>query len=170
MSEPVRIVPYDPVWPGMFEEERAVLEDAIGSWVTDGIHHVGSTAVPGLSAKPVIDILVGVEGLEESLLSFERLVALDYLYSPYRHEEMHWFVKPDPDERTHQLHLVPADSPRFRMELRFRDVLRGDDALAGEYAGLKHDLAEQFEHDREAYTEAKTAFVTRVLLGGQLGR
>ncbi|MBA2506871.1 MAG: GrpB family protein [Thermoleophilaceae bacterium] len=166
MTEPVRIVAYDAAWPERFEEERAALEEAIGPWVTGGVHHVGSTAVPGLAAKPVIDILVGVEGLEESLLSFERLVALDYLYSPYRHEEMHWFVKPDPNHRTHQLHLVPTDSPRFRMELRFRDVLRGDPALAGEYAALKAELAERFENDREGYTKAKTAFVTRVLLGG----
>jgi len=166
VTEPVQIVPYDSSWPAQFEKERAVLEDAIGPWVSGGIHHVGSTAVPGLSAKPVIDILVGVEGLEESLLAFEPLVALDYLYSPYRHEEMHWFVKPDPNARTHHLHLVPAESPRFRMELRFRDVLRADPLLAGEYAALKGDLAEKFEDDREAYTEAKTAFVTRVLLGG----
>ncbi|HWW67211.1 MAG TPA: GrpB family protein, partial [Solirubrobacterales bacterium] len=82
--------------PVRFEEERAKLEAAIGPWVVGGIHHVGSTAVPGLDAKPIIDILVGVEDLESSRACLDRLAALGYLYAPYRSEEMHWLCKPDP--------------------------------------------------------------------------
>src|SRR5271165_1190064 len=93
-DEPVRIVPYDPVWPERFEEERAALADAIGDWVFGGIHHVGSTSVPGLESKPVIDILVGVRDLNESRSCFGRLARLGYLYAPYRSGEMHWFCKP----------------------------------------------------------------------------
>jgi GrpB-like predicted nucleotidyltransferase (UPF0157 family) len=71
-GEPVRIVPYDPVWPERFEQERSALAAAIGDWAIGGIHHVGSTAVPGLEAKPVIDILVGVMSLEGSRACFDR--------------------------------------------------------------------------------------------------
>ena len=93
----------------------------MGSWVAGGIHHVGSTAVPGLDAKPIIDILVGVDDLVASRGCFESLADLEYLYAPYRADEMHWFCKPDPGRRTHHLHLVPGDSSRFRDELAFRD-------------------------------------------------
>ena len=81
-DEPIRIVPYDSEWPTRFEEERTALTEAIGPWITGGIHHVGSTAVPGLDAKPVIDILVGVEDLESSRACFESLAGLGYVYGP----------------------------------------------------------------------------------------
>jgi GrpB-like predicted nucleotidyltransferase (UPF0157 family) len=136
-----------------------LLDDAIGGWVTGGIHHVGSTAVPGLAAKPVIDILAGVRDLPSSRTCFERLTELAYTYAPYRVEEMHWFCKPDPSHRTHHLHLVPTNSPRYRAELAFRDLLRNDRDLAARYAGLKHELADRYRHDREGYTQAKTAFI-----------
>jgi len=84
-NEPVRIVPYDASWPARFEAEKTLLRGAIGRWVTGGIHHVGSTAVPGLAAKPVIDILVGVEDLPSSRGCFAELEKLGYHYAPYRH-------------------------------------------------------------------------------------
>jgi GrpB-like predicted nucleotidyltransferase (UPF0157 family)/GNAT superfamily N-acetyltransferase len=158
-EEPIRIAPYHPSWPARFEQERLALEAAIGRWTTGGIHHIGSTAVPGLDAKPIIDILVGVEGLETSRACFGPLAELDYLYAPYRSEEMHWFCKPHPARRTHHLHLVPAGSRRFADELAFRDLLRADKGVAKSYATLKHSLAERFRDDREAYTEAKGAFI-----------
>lgn len=163
LDEPIWLAPYDPAWPGRFAEERAVLSEAIGAWATGGIHHVGSTAVPGLDAKPIIDVLVGVDGLEESRACFDPLAGLDYLYAPYRAEEMHWFCKPNPRRRTHHLHLVPTASSRFREELAFRDRLRASPAIAKEYAALKHDLADRFSHDREAYTDAKADFIRRTL-------
>src|ERR1044072_5186805 len=131
---------------------------SIGPWIEGGIHHVGSTAVPGLDAKPVIDILVGVEGLDSSRPCIEPLAELDYLYAPYLVEQMHWFCKPDPSRRTHHLHLIPAGSTRFRDELAFRDRLRADSEVAAEYAELKHQLGARFENDREAYTDAKASF------------
>ena len=76
---------------------------------------------------------------------------------------MHWFCKPSPQSRTHHLHLVPYGSALWMQRLRFRDALRADPALAAEYAALKCELARRFRHDREAYTEAKTPFVERVL-------
>ena len=90
-AEPIRLEPYDPTWPSRFEDERAALTAAIGDWVVGGIHHVGSTAVTGMQAKPVIDILVGVEELDASRACFGRLTAAGYTYAPYRVDEMHWF-------------------------------------------------------------------------------
>lgn len=162
IDEPIQIVAYDPAWPSRFEEEKVALEAAIGAWVTGGIHHVGSTAVPGLEAKPIIDILVGVRNLEESRACFEPLAELDYLYAPYLTEAMHWFCKPDPARRTHHLHLIPTGSERYREELVFRDRLRADPAAAEEYASLKHALADKFENDREAYTDAKAEFIRKL--------
>ena len=159
----IRISPYDPAWPDSFASERAELEAAIGPWAVGGIHHVGSTAVPGLAAKPIIDILVGVEGLESSRACFEPLSRLEYLYAPYLSEEMHWFCKPHPDQRTHHLHLAPAGGRRFAEELAFRDRLRADAAVAEAYATLKRGLAARFGEDRDAYTEAKTDFIRGVL-------
>jgi GrpB-like predicted nucleotidyltransferase (UPF0157 family) len=162
-DEPIRIVPYDATWAELFERERARLQEAIGPWISGGIHHVGSTAVAGLAAKPIVDVLVGVEDLESSKACFEPLSRLDYLYAPYLAEEMHWFCKPHPGRRTHHLHLVPASAARYRDELRFRDLLRSDAALAASYAQLKQRLASRFERDRDAYTDAKSAFIARSL-------
>jgi GrpB-like predicted nucleotidyltransferase (UPF0157 family) len=120
--------------------------------------------VPGLEAKPVIDVLAGVESLEASRACFDPLAKLGYLYAPYR-AEMHWFCKPHPSRRTHHLHLVPTGSRRFRDELAFRDALRASPETAAEYATLKHGLARRFADDREAYTDAKSDFIRRVLEG-----
>jgi GrpB-like predicted nucleotidyltransferase (UPF0157 family) len=161
--KPIRIVSYDPRWPMRFESERAILEHALGEWVVGGIHHVGSTAIPGMDAKAVIDILVGVHDLESSRPCFAGLRALGYKYAPYKTEEMHWFCKPDRRHRTHHLHLKAFGSSEYRDELAFRDYLRSDADVARRYAALKHQLAQRFEHDREAYTAAKTDFIRGVL-------
>jgi len=164
-DEPIRLVPPDPSWATRFELERAALQGAIGEWVCGGIHHVGSTAVPGLEAKPIIDILAGVGDLETARASFEPLADLGYLYSPYLTGEMHWFCKPDPSHRTHHLHLVPVGSRRYKEELAFRDCLRADPTLADEYANLKRNLAARFTHNREGYTDAKSEFIRMALDG-----
>lgn len=162
-DESIRLVSYDTGWPSRFAAEQAGLADAIGSWATGGIHHIGSTAVPRLDAKPITDILAGVDSLEAARSCFEPLAGLDYLYAPYRPEEMHWFCKPHPSHRTHHLHLVPTGSNRFKDALAFRDRLRADRVLAAEYASLKRDLAKRFPDNLEAYTEAKTAFILEAL-------
>lgn len=139
------------------------LADAIGEWIVGGIHHVGSTAVPGLEAKPTIDILAGVRDLDESRACFEPLAQLGYLYAPYLLDEMHWLCKPHPSRRTHHLHLIPAGSKRYVDEQAFRDRLREDPEVAAEYLALKRNLAHRFANDREAYTNAKSDFVRRSL-------
>jgi GrpB-like predicted nucleotidyltransferase (UPF0157 family) len=163
VDEPVRIERYDPAWPLRYAEERAALERTIGGWVVGGIHHVGSTAVPGLDAKPTIDILVGVRDLDDARGCFAQVAELGYLHAAYRSDEMHWFCKPNPSRRTHHLHLVPVTSPRFRDELAFRDYLRTHADVAASYATLKRRLATDFAHDREGYTASKTEFISRML-------
>lgn len=162
-DEPIHLVAYEADWPLRFERERALLERVLAPWIVGGIHHVGSTAVLGLAAKPVIDILVGVEDLPSTRSCIAPLAEVDYLYAPYLAEQMHWFCKPDPSRRTHHLHLVPHGSARFRDELDFRDRLRASPELARRYAELKRELAGRFEHDRDAYTDAKTEFVRDAL-------
>jgi GrpB-like predicted nucleotidyltransferase (UPF0157 family) len=119
--------------------------------------------VPGLDAKPVVDILVGVADLEDSRACFDPLAGLGYVYAPYLEEEMHWFCKPHPSRRTHHLHLVPRDSRRFADELAFRDHLRADPDAARRYATLKRGLASRLGTDREGYTEAKGDFIRAAL-------
>jgi GrpB-like predicted nucleotidyltransferase (UPF0157 family) len=165
----VQIVSADPDWPKRFEEERARLKTALTAWVVGGIHHVGSTAVPGLDAKPIIDILVGVADLDTTRGCFDELLALEYVYAPYRRTEMHWFCKPNPSRRTHHLHLVPVTYDRYRDELAFRDFLRSDRTEADRYAALKHRLARRFANDREAYTDAKSDFIRGVLATASRG-
>lgn len=162
VDQEVQLAAYNPMWPQLFAVEVPLLEAAIGLFITGGIHHIGSTAVPGLPAKPIIDIMVGVVDLDSALPCLALLRELSYCYAPYRPDLMHWFCKPDPAHRTHHLHLVAADSEQFRDKLAFRDFLRTHPDTAAEYADLKRGLAVTHRTDREAYTAAKTDFVLRV--------
>ena len=159
----VEIVPYDPAWPGEFEAEKARLEPVLAPWLAGAIHHVGSTSIPGLAAKPVIDILAEVRSLEESRAAIEPLRALSYHWFPYQEDLMNWFCKPSPERRTHHLHLVVRGSRAWREELAFRDALRAEPETARAYEELKRRLAVELADDREAYTVAKTEFVESVL-------
>ena len=162
-EQPVQVVLYDESWPIRFEQERAILDRVIGRWVVGSIEHVGSTAVPGLAAKPVIDIMVGVDSLEASRAAIPVLGEIEYCYFPYRADSKHWFCKPSPSFRTHHLHLIPFRSRLWIERLAFRDYLRAHADAATEYAELKERLAAQHHLDREAYTDAKTPFVERIL-------
>lgn len=162
-EEAVRIVPYDASWPRRFEKERALLSEVLATWLVGPIEHVGSTAVPGLAAKPVIDIMAGVVSLSASRAAIDAVAPYDYCYAPYRPDLMHWFCKPSPSARTHHLHLVPIDSELWVERLAFRDYLRAHTDVALEYTRLKQELAERHRFDREAYTDAKGPFVRRVL-------
>lgn len=162
-EEPIYLVPYDPTWPRQFEEERARLAQVLSPWLVGPIEHIGSTAVPGLTAKPVIDIMAGVRDLPSSLDARAAIALLDYVYFPHRPDVMHWFCKPSPARRTHHLHLVPVTSALWGERVTFRDYLRSSPAAAAEYATLKQALAVQHQFDREAYTDAKGAFVRSIL-------
>ena len=159
----VEIVAYNPTWPEEFQMERQALEAVLAPWLVGSIEHVGSTAVPGLVAKPIIDIMVGVESLEASRDAIPAAESLQYNYWLYKAEVMHWFCKPAPNYRTHHLHLVPYGSWLRKARLCFRDSLRANDLLAEEYTALKQALAQKYRHDREAYTDGKSGFVLSVL-------
>lgn len=156
---------YDPDWPGMFHAEQRLLVEVLAPWLAGPVEHIGSTAVPGLAAKPVIDIMAPVHSLAGSMAALDAAGALGYLYHPYKPGQMHWFCKPSPAHRTHHLHLVPLGSALWHQRLAFRDALRGSAELAARYAVLKRGLAAQYRHDREGYTEAKGAFIAEVLGG-----
>jgi GrpB-like predicted nucleotidyltransferase (UPF0157 family) len=162
-SAPVRVVCYDPTWPDQFERERSDLAALLAPWLVGPIEHVGSTAVPGLAAKPVIDIMAAVRDLDSSRPVIDVLPRLGYCYWPYREDVMHWFCKPSDAFRTHHLHVVPFRSQLWLDRLAFRDYLRAHRPVAAQYASLKYELAKRCEFDRETYTDAKLPFVERVL-------
>ncbi|MFY7865675.1 GrpB family protein [Roseateles sp.] len=170
MSPSIELVPYCPEWPAQFEAERQVLEAALAPWLVGEIQHIGSTSVIGLLAKPVIDIMAPVSSLQGSEAAIAAAASAGYLHHPYRAEVMHWFCKPSPLVRTHHLHLVPLGSLLWQERLAFRNALRASPVLAEEYAALKRCLAARFPNDREAYTQAKTPFVLRVLSLGESQR
>jgi GrpB-like predicted nucleotidyltransferase (UPF0157 family) len=158
------VEPYDPAWPQRFEAERRILEGALAPWLDGGIEHVGSTAVPGIAAKPVIDMIAPVRGLEVSRAAFEPLAALGYGYREHR-PEAHAFAKPAGShwwEATHGLHLTERGSDLWRERLAFRDALRADPALAAEYQEWKQAHAHA-PGAEGPYAERKFEFVSRVL-------
>lgn len=155
---PVEIVDYDPAWPAAFEAEREriapLLEGA-------EIHHFGSTSVPGLAAKPVIDMIVLVGDLNAPITTLVSDVGYQFpraFNATLTHRR--FLCYPTASYRTHHLHLVDEHEELAR-RLRFRDGLRADPSLAEEYATLKRTLAERYRDDRDAYTDAKATFVKR---------
>ena len=159
----IEIVDYDNSWPSKFRAEKEFLESIIGRWIYGSIEHVGSTSVIGLSAKPVIDIMVGVESLELSKSAIDVLIKNGYCFYPYKADVMHWFCKPSPEVRTHHLHLIPYNSSLWHERIQFREHLRTHPAVANQYARLKHRLADESPNDRERYTQNKWPFIHQVL-------
>lgn len=159
---PVEIAPYDPAWPQLFAEEAERVRQSLAAWLAGPIEHIGSTAVPGLAAKPVIDIMAGVTSLEESEEAIGAAEAMGYCYAPYQVEIEHWFCKPSFAFRTHHLHLIPVGSPQWIRPIAFRNYLRAHAGVAAEYEALKRRLALEHRRDREAYTIAKRPFIDRI--------
>ena len=166
--EEIAIVPYDPDWPRRFEEEARYLRSRLPPSLIVRIEHYGSTAVPGLSAKPVVDMLVEVASLEKvRKIVAPQLEAEGYDYfwrpEPPDGQAMYaWFIKRDAQgRRTHHIHMVEAVS-RMWDGLCFRDELRRNSDVARRYEDLKLSLAEKFRHDREGYTRNKTEFVVAI--------
>ena len=167
INETVTIVPYDPAWPARFERERARLAalflQRLPSLV---LEHIGSTAVPGMPAKPIIDCMAAVPSMEAADRLVEQLCLHGYTTSAAFNRSLgdrRWLMRHAAGRRTHHLHLVLADGPHLADALRFRDALRRDERLAHAYAELKHELARTLAADREAYTAAKTAFIAVAL-------
>ncbi len=161
------VVAYDPRWPHEFEAERARIGHALGALALR-IDHNGSTAVPGLAAKPIIDIQISVARLDSIAMYAEPLAPLGYVHMPHRDDAVcPFFHRPAHWPYTHHVHLVEVGGDEERRTLAFRDYLREHEPVAREYETLKRALAREFgEHDpasREAYANAKGAFIARVL-------
>jgi GrpB-like predicted nucleotidyltransferase (UPF0157 family) len=161
---------HDPALIELASTEKAQLTLLLTPWLVDGVEHVGSTAVPGLAAKPIIDLMASVRDPDEVVDQvWERLAALGWCYVPPELDSggswRRFFVKPDPSgqHRYAHLHVIAAGHPRWAEQIAFRDALRRDDSLAGRYADLKRRLAAEHADDREAYTEGKGEFVRDAL-------
>jgi len=154
-------MPHSELWHQLYAEEETQLRNAIGGQVV-AIEHVGSTAICGLSAKPIIDIAVAVREIADAEKCVTQLGGIGYksrgeLGIPGRQ----YFTKGDP--RTHHLHMAELGSDLWRNYLLFRDYLRQHPEVAKEYENLKTELARKHTENREAYTEGKAAFIEGVL-------
>ena len=169
LQEEVSIVPYDPAWPRMFEEEKKHLVDCLPQNLIRRIEHFGSTAIPGLAAKPVVDMLVEVDSLEETKARIAPVLeaqGYDYFWRATHGEDgppfYAWFIKRNSTGvRTHHIHMVESDFEHWD-RLLFRDYLIADLETAKEYETLKYALARDYPNDRVAYTNGKSEFVVRV--------
>ncbi|MGI8899099.1 MAG: GrpB family protein [Pyrinomonadaceae bacterium] len=169
LQEQVSIVPYDPNWPGMFLEERDHLLGNLPREMIGRIEHFGSTAIPGLAAKSIVDMLVEVRSLEDTrsrIVPILEAQGYDYFWRPTRGDDVPpfyaWFIKRDAaGVRTHHIHMVEKDFEQWE-RLLFRDYLITHPKVAKEYEALKLRLANAYPNDRVAYTNGKTDYVVRV--------
>lgn len=171
VQEDVAIVPYDPRWPDLFRREKEHLLSCLPAELIRRVEHFGSTAVPGLAAKPVVDLLVEVTDLQATRTRIAPLLesqGYDYFWRPTHGDDgppfYAWFIKRDPDTgtRTHHIHMVEAGFIGHWDRLLFRDYLIDHPQAAQEYEDLKLRLASAYPNDRVAYTKGKTEFVVRV--------
>lgn len=164
-DQAIALVDYDPSWRDLFIAQQATLSRLLQPWLAAPPEHVGSTAVPGLRAKPIVDILAPVRSFEAAQAAVPVLEGDGWLFWPDDPNRSYrlWFLRPKPEMRTHHLHIMQHDHPELQKVLLFRDALRKDPGLRHAYAELKERLAERYPADRDAYTDAKSDFVQSVL-------
>lgn len=163
-QDAIVIVEYDPDWPASFERERSVLESVLDPVLVGKVEHIGSTAVPGLEAKPIIDMLAVVSDIEASAGPSGRLGSVGWVAASEPtdiEERRRSFCTPSVALRTHHLHVVEERSEGWRGWLAFRDHLRSNPADRARYAGLKRTLAEGVTdpNDRAGYRSGKATFI-----------
>jgi GrpB-like predicted nucleotidyltransferase (UPF0157 family) len=164
---PVEVMDYNPHWPKIFDKEKRQVLNAIGNKVV-AIEHVGSTAVPGLGAKPIIDIMVGLRNLSDAKHCIKPLASIGYEYVPEYEASMpeRRYFRKGPSDKPHKhyhLHMVEYGGEFWKRHLLFRDYLQTHPDTASEYYRLKKQLAVEYRLNREAYTEAKTSFIEFVV-------
>jgi GrpB-like predicted nucleotidyltransferase (UPF0157 family) len=158
----VEVVEADASWADRFESERAELERLLSPWLDGGLHHVGSTAIPGLAARPIVDVLAGVRNetaCREAAVALERA---GWRRQGELTDGGHRLSKRSPDG-AYQLDLFPTASPRFSERLELRQALRDDPQLAEAFSVLKRELAARAPRDDRGFSEAKSGFITGVL-------
>lgn len=176
LKDEVEVVPYDPAWPDLFLQEKKHLLACLPNHLIPRIEHFGSTAVPGLCAKPIIDMLVEVTSLEETKTVIVPILegqGYDYFWRPTRGDSTPpfyaWFIKRDQQgRRTHHIHMVEADFEHWD-RLLFRDYLISHPDAAREYAHLKQNLSQTHQNGRVAYTLGKTDFIEKITLVAKKG-
>ena len=164
MSDAIELHPYDPAWPEAFEREREVVAPILDAKALR-IEHMGSTSVPGLPAKPIIDVIVLVRDLKEALAAVPALEATGYSYWADNPDKTKLFLVrglPPAPHRTHHLHIY-SDAAEVERHLLFRDHLRAHSDIRDAYIALKTELAARFRNDREAYTAHKADFIASVV-------
>lgn len=169
VQEDVAVVPYDPRWPEMFREEKEHLLSCLPDALISRIEHFGSTAVPGLAAKPIVDMLVEVTSLEQTRQHIPPILeaqGYDYFWRPTWGDDTPpfyaWFIKRDSrGNRTHHIHMVESHFEHWD-RLLFRDYLIKHPEIAHQYGDLKKELSSEYHADRLAYTQAKSDFITRI--------
>jgi len=163
--DPIHIVPYDPNWPAAFEEQRSRVETVLCPWLVGPVEHIGSTSVPGLAAKPIIDMLARIPDYQTGDV-VEAMSGIGWAHAPEPGDEAarKWsFCFPDPGWRTHHLHIFEAESKHWQSLPAFRDHLRTHPDDAAEYGRIKTALAADDAHDRPRYRAAKAPFIEGLL-------
>jgi GrpB-like predicted nucleotidyltransferase (UPF0157 family) len=164
----VKLVPYKSAWSKSFKTEKQKLQKALGNKVID-VQHIGSTSIKGIKAKPIIDIGVGFVKIPKLSVLEKNLKRLGYSYRPNgSHMGRHLFFAKGPEsKRTHYLHVSKFNGKRWKNDLKFRDTLNSNKALAKQYDSLKFFLAKQFGSNRKLYTRAKDSFIKKVIKGNK---
>ena len=164
MSDPVVIVAYESKWPVLYREEMKSICGVLSNRIC-AIEHIGSTAVPNLGGKKIIDIMVGVSNLDEATKCLPPLERIGYKEVTPQMNNEDWFYCLGKRQQSvgYHLHLVKFDSEHWKKHLIFRDFLRKNPQVSQEYYNLKKELATKYGADRLAYTEAKTAFIESIL-------
>jgi len=159
------IVDYNPEWPLMYEREKALILGAIGHIIAD-IEHIGSTSIPWLGAKPIIDIMIGLRRLDDAVECIPRLEEIGHRYVPEfeaRVPERRFFRKGPDWARTHHIHMVERSSKFWEDHILFRNYMRTHEEDAMLYLLMKKELAARFGPNRQGYTDAKASFVEAIL-------
>jgi GrpB-like predicted nucleotidyltransferase (UPF0157 family) len=160
----VILVPHHKKWKNLFEKEKRMLEKQIGHLVVE-IQHIGSTAIPPILAKPILDIGIGIHKLSNAKSVVKAMKKMGYTHvSKSRHHYEYLFVKGPESKRTHHIHLLRYKGKVWNKMISFRDYLQQHPSVAKQYERLKVRLAKKFQHQRPAYTKAKRSFVDHIAM------
>ena len=158
----VALIEHQEEWNKIFNLDKDIILQILGNSVVD-IQHVGSTAIPGISAKPIIDILVGLKNIFEAEHFISKFEEKSYEFRPNAStQDRILYIKGGENFRTHHIHVVQYDSNEWNRMIRFRDYLRENSNVALEYKELKEELAVKFPDNREEYTKGKENFVKQI--------
>jgi len=164
-DQSIELTAYDPAWQERFVEQQTRLTAILKPWLAGEVEHIGSTSVPGLRSKPIVDLLAPVHSLEAAHSAISILESDGWLFwaaDPNQHYRL-WFLRPNLAARTHHLQIIQQGDPNILALIAFRDALRRDPKAREAYSSLKEDLANKHRNDRDAYSNAKTEFVRTIL-------